>query len=273
MELIYRLYMRTRSSDRDYFWVGGTPEEWWTTWGSSLLRRQPSLLRDTIDRRERIFLSRAVSSRRDGSSSRTLIRYDLALVADRTATSSGISGRQVDWLIGEWFAQRTLGAQSTWPLGAKIDALLESAAERIGVTVDSLLENESPAVVTAVQDLPGASVARSGQGAVEPAVTWIGSANPKALSYLCGAPKLAYFVGTTPKDAKRGLALADDVVIVVDGDAGEHGRESQGASVPKAPAAPSPRKVDRTHQLRLVGTMVLILLAVVAASALALLLA
>lgn len=270
MELTYQLYMRTRSSDRDYFWVGDTPEEWWTTWGSSLLRRQPSLLRDTIGGRERIFLSRVVSSRRDGSSSRTLIRYDLALVAETTPTSSGISAGQTTWLIGQWFAQRTLGAQELWPLGERIDALLESAARRGGVTVDQLLESDSPEIRAAVQELPVASVEQPAQ--FDPMVRWIGSANPKTLSYLCGAPKLTYFVGTTPNDAKAGLALANDVVIVVDGDDGEHPREAQEGPDPKGRAASTPRVVERTHQLRLAGNLLLILLVAVVACALILLL-
>ena len=94
-----------------------------------------------------------------------------------------------------------------------------------------MLERGDPAIWAAFQSLPDES--GEGSGALDPKVDWVGSANPRALSYLRSAPNLAYFVGTTPTDAKTGLALAEGVVIVVDGDDGEHRRDASGPLVPK----------------------------------------
>lgn len=253
MELTYRLYLRTRSSDRDYFWVGDAPEEWWTDWGSSLLRRQPSLLRDTVDGRERIFLSRVVSARRDGSSSRTLVRYDLALEAEGRATPSGISSAKVDWLIDQWWSQRSLGVQNTWPLGEEIDRLLEADAAGKGLSVDDLLEQEGPDVRSAFRGLPDMTGPRPGEP--DPEFDWVGSASRSTVSYLRRAPKLVHFVGTTPVDAQNGLELPEGVVIIVDGDAAEHRRKISRPLAPKVPAAPAPPQIERTHQIRLLAAL------------------
>jgi hypothetical protein len=195
-----------------------------------------------------MFLSRIVSGRRDGSSSGTLIRYDIALEAEESLTNTGIGAAQVAWLLDQWWDQRLLGAQRTWPLGGDIDRLLESAVPTSGESVDSLLEHGSPGVQEALRELAHGDRHKDDIPASQ--IDWVGSAHPRISSYLHAAPKLAYFVGTTPEDAEAGLGLAPGILVVVDGDSGEHSRSTPRSTAPKAAAASKPRTNQRSHQIK-----------------------
>lgn len=260
MELTYRVRLRTRSTDKDYFWVGADPDEWWLGWGTSLLRRQPCLLREVHEGDERILLTRIVSNRRDGSSSRTRIRYDIALERTATATPgdggaasapTGLAAAKAVGLVQEWWKQRHFGHQDPWPLGQLIDNLLSRQAFDRGQSIDAFLQlSSAEPVEAALQGLPDWTGPIKTRIEPEPDVAWIGAEHPDTSAYLHSTRSIAYFVAASAKDAERRLGLGSEVVIIADGDDASHQHSRDAQSRPKAEAAGPPR-ITRPHQVRL----------------------
>ena len=254
------MVLRTRSTDRDYFWVGDDPEEWWAKgWGDSLLRRQPCYLCDLSAGDVRLLLTGVVSGRRDGSSAQTLIRYELAM--RRSSDGAGVPKAHVDWLIQAWWQQRHLASNEPWQLGLDLDDVLELEAAARGVSVDTLLERHDAATVeSALRRLPEATVIQSPKDPGNAA--WVGSNHPDVHDYLHGSTSLAYFAAVSPADADAGLGLRRDVLAIADGDGDLHARREVQATRPKDPAASLPRPTSK-YQLRLWAIVLLGLLIVV----------
>ncbi len=260
MELSYRVILRTRSSDTDYFWVGDDPEEWWATgWGDSLLRRQPCYLVDVSDGDIRLLLTGVVSGRRDGSSSRTLIRYELAM--RRSPDGAGVPRAHIDWLIRAWWQQRNRVGSAPWPLGLELDDALGSEAAAQGVPVDALLERHDAATVeSALRRLPEATVISSKKGHADAA--WVGSNHLDVAEYLHGSTSLAYFAAVSPDDVGAGLGLGRDVIAIVDGDSDVHPRQESQVALPKGRAAIPPHPRNK-HLIRLWAMVLLVILSAV----------
>lgn len=250
MELTYEVRLRTRSTDRDYFWVGTDPDEWWMAWSDSKLRRAAALVRDVSSAGDRLYLTSVVSGRRDGSGSRTPIRYEIALT--QSSEVHGISAGQVRWLINSWWQERGTLPNAQWRLGRQIDAALESAAKERGLSVDELLESRDATVIaTALASLPEVPERTPFETIGEP--SWIGSEHPEIKAYLGQQRSVAYFAAL-PLAAAQQLSLRRDVLLVIDGDAGIHPRFGPKAVVanrdPKAVAAYKPRQLNG-YQARL----------------------
>lgn len=256
MELSYRVVLRTRSTDRDYFWVGDEPEEWWAKgWGDSLLRRQPCYLCDLSDGDVRLLLTGVVSGRRDGSSSQTLIRYELAM--RRSPDGAGLPQAQVDWLIRAWWQQRLAGT-APWRLGLELDDVLRREAAAQGMSVDTVLEqHDAVTVESALRRLPKAPVMSSPKELGHAA--WVGSNHPEVPDYLHGSTSLAYFAAVNPTDAEAGLGLRRDVLAIADGDSDFHPPREVQLTPPKGPAAIRPQPMGR-YQIRLWAIVLLVLL-------------
>jgi hypothetical protein len=264
VELNYRVVLRTRSTDSDYFWVGEDPEEWWATgWGDSLLRRQPCYLCDVSAGDVRLLLTGVVSGRRDGSSAQTLIRYELAI--GRSSDDGGLPQTQVDWIIRAWWQQRNLTSNAPWQLGLDLDDVLAREAAARDVSVDILLEGrDALAVESALRRLPGVSAIQSPDDPGNAA--WVGSDHPSVPEYLHGSTSLAYFAAVSPADADAGLALRRDVLVIADGDAKFHARREIQVTRPKDRAAEAPHPPSK-YQLRLWAIILFALLVVLTAVA------
>lgn len=234
----YTVGIRTRGTDADYRWIGTPPEEWWTRpeWGSSHLRRQPCLLvRVRPDGRD-ILMTRIQSTRRDGSSSRARIRYDLAFSTAPGESSALLDSDAVVQAVTAWWTQRDHGHLDAWPLGQQLDEALgvpdptNCAALDEAVQTRSLPRSAWRALSNLwTRDAPPTSDAKvSTARAVGDDVDWIGSDHSALPSLLTrtitdetAARSLAYFVAMDSSGFERG-EVAEDVLLVVDGDAEEH---------------------------------------------------
>lgn len=261
MELTYHVVLRTRSTDRDYFWVGNDPDEWWRRWGDSKLRRQPTYVREVSATGDRLFLTGVVSGRRDGSSSHTAIRYEIA--AQRATDGLGMSAAQITGLIDAWWNQRLTATQTSWQLGLEIDTVLTDQAVAEQLSIDALLENRDEAQVeSALRRL-----AWSGSPVTSPPAVpagWIGADHPDVAELLHGSRSIAYFAGVGPTEAVSDLGLPSDVLLVVDGDRDIHPQAAVKAHRPKDHAARSPRVLN-SHQFRLWTLLILGILILAAA--------
>ncbi len=253
MELNYRVVLRTRSTDRDYFWVGDDPEEWWAKdWGDSLLRRRPCYLRDRSTGDVRLLLTGVVSGRRDGA--QTLIRYELAM--ERSSDDAIVPQAQVDWLIDTWWGKRKSASNEPWELGLKLDDVIGQVAAAQGVSVDTLLEQgDAVTVESALLRLPKVTDIPSPKDS--DGAAWVGSNHPDVPGYLHGSTALAYFAAVNPADAEAGLGLPRGVLAIVDGDSDFHPEVL--TTNPKGPAASRPQPTSK-YQLRLLVIFLVALL-------------
>lgn len=257
MDLKYEAIVRTRTADADYFWVGPDPTEWWIEgWGGSLLRREPCLLRQSGGQGGRILITGIQSDRRDGSTSRTRIRYDITFTP---ADEGPLSSRQVEALIRDWWGQRRLGQHEPWPLGKDLDAAISAAATKLGATADGLIESKDARTIS--QTL--AAVADQKHPRSQPQEPlppdddsdWAGSGWPAAESVVAleHSRPVAYFASATPRQMGDHLGLPREAFIIVDGDDLLHSR-------PKRPApANSPGQQPTKPENRSPMTKVLLI--------------
>lgn len=260
MGLTFDVWIRTRTSERDYFWVGSTPHEWWLDWGPSLLRRTPCLLRDTGER-QRIFLSRIVSARRDGSSSSTQIRYDLAF--EESHSEGGLSSGQVTGIIEQWWRQRSLSHSEVWPLAANLDHLITRRAEAAGLTLDNFLESadgvRSVDLVDIAESVPPAPTE------LEVATRWVGALESDAHRLIHTRAGVAYFTSATREYVDGESGLPTGVVVILDGESGT-GRQPVRDQEEVKKAVPPSRGVERSRKQaqRSIVWMTLVCVALVA---------
>lgn len=215
----YDVSVRTRSTDRDYFWAGDAhPVEWWTTdWGNSLLRRSATALHRP-GTGGGYFLNGIVSPRRDGSGARTLIRYELAF----SPSSGGVLERdRVVGLLLRWWEERLTPDNEVWVLGTDFDRQLGAVGR--DESVDAVLERSEPEsmcrVIAAIADdcrLEEAAGERQ-----PPDALWIGSDSPYVGALLSSQRPFAYFRSASRAEVEENhLDLAGDVTVIIEGEAG-----------------------------------------------------
>jgi hypothetical protein len=245
MVMTYSATVRTRTVAQDYEWIGGHPEEWWTTgWGSNLLQLRPCLLHEA-GHEGRVLLTGIQSGRYDFSQAR--ITYDLTFTPN---TDGLLTASNVDALVLEWWRQRKTEPGQTWHVGEVLDRTLARTAKSVGQTLDSFLESASPSQIQSAIleiaerfEVPPSVVDQL----VDPQnVLWVGSDAVSAKGLILGPAQIAYFASITPEMMQEPIAFDAETIVIVDGDSGVHHRR------PKAlTSAPKPRREgNRDRQLR-----------------------
>ena len=257
----FDVVVRTRSTFNDYAWIGADPEEWWGSgWGSGLLRRQPSLLREPQES-GRVLLSGVQSGRFDAAQTR--IRYELAFWP---AEAGAVSAEGTARLVQAWWADRARGATEAWDLGNRLDGALAAQASTSGTTVDALLEERNALPLTAsiiavcadlatslneaerAANQTESSVGQRTNGAddeggspslsprlPDPGQTaWVGAEWPGVPALLASSLGIAYFDAiSVPVEGGPAPACPAGVVPIIAGDDSPHFRPKSDAPEPK----------------------------------------